>query len=368
MKDSPPFRAEHIGSLLRPARLRNAFRAASRGEMTAQEFRAIQDQAIRDVVALQRAAGLKLTGDGEFRRASYWGHWVDAIDGLASAPACFTFHDESGEEQAFIAADCVGPLRARAPISTEEYRFLADVSDATVKITMPSPSTLHFWRLGETIAGSGYKSDEDYFADLCAIYAREIADLHDLGCRYVQFDEVPLIMLANPNIRQRVRDLGDDPERLSALYIQAMNDAAGNRPGGMTAGMHICRGNFKGRWLTEGGYDDMAERVFGEVDVDVFFLEYDTERAGGFEPLRHVPDAKRVVLGLVSTKTAELETADELKRRIEEAARYVPLERLSISPQCGFASTVAGNPLSEAEETAKLELLVKVAQDVWGTA
>jgi len=368
MKNNPPFRAEHIGSLLRPAELRNAFRAVSRGELAADEFRAIQDKAIRDVVALQRAAGLKVAGDGEFRRASYWGHWVAAIDGLSTAPASFTFHDETGVEQSFIAADCTGPLSRTAPISTEEYRFLAGVSDATVKITMPSPSTLHFWRLGETIAGSGYGSDEDYFADLCAIYAREIADLHDLGCRYVQLDEVPLIMLANPNIQQRVRDLGDDPERLSGLYIQAMNDAVAGRPDDMTAGMHICRGNFKGRWLTEGGYDDMAERVFGEVGVDVFFLEYDSELAGDFTPLRYVPDNKRVVLGLVSTKTAKLEAADELKRRIEEASRYVPLERLSISPQCGFASTVAGNPLSEAEETAKLELLVEVAQDVWGSA
>ncbi len=368
MKSNPPFRAEHIGSLLRPSELRVAFRAVSEGKMDLEEFRAIQDQAIRDVVALQRDAGLKMAGDGEFRRASYWGHWVDAIDGLSTAIALFSFHDETGDERPFIAADCTGPLSRSAPISTEEFRFLSGVSDAVVKITMPSPSTLHFWRLGDTIAESGYASDEDYFSDLCAIYNQEIADLQDLGCRYIQLDEVPLIMLANPNIRQQVTELGADPDHLIGLYIQAMNDAVSNRADDMTSGMHICRGNFKGRWLTEGGYDEMAERVFGDVNVDAFFLEYDSERAGDFSPLRFVPEGKRVVLGLVSTKAPGLEDADSLKRRIEEAAKHVPLDRLSISPQCGFASTVAGNPLTMDEEKAKLALLVDVAQDVWGSA
>ncbi len=366
-RHDPPFRAEHIGSLLRPPALREAYKANMTGTMDDATFHAVQEQAIRDVVALQESLGLKMVTDGEFRRASYWGHWVDAIDGLDVAPALFTFHDAEGEEQEFIAATCTGKLRKTKPISTEEFEFLKSVTTAEPKITMPSPSTLHFWRLKDTIAGSGYPTDSDYFADLCAIFRQEIADLAALGCRYVQLDEVPLIMLADPAIQARVRELGDDPNRLIDLYIDAMNDAVRDR-GEVAAGMHICRGNFKGKWLTEGGYDAMAERVFRRVDVDAFMLEYDTERAGGFEPLRHVPDDKMVVLGLVSSKVPEIEQADYLEARIAEASKYIDRDRLAISPQCGFASTVAGNPVDEAAEKAKLGTLVEVAKEVWGDA
>lgn len=364
-KSNPPFRAEHVGSLLRPQKLREAFRARHEGRISADEFRQAQDEAIVDVVALQQDVGLEVCTDGEFRRASYWGHWVDAIDGFGTAPALFTFHDDAGSEQAFIAADCTGRLRKARPISTGEFTYLRTVARGTPKITMPSPSTLHFWRLSDTIEGTPYATDEDYFADLTAIYRQEIDDVYALGCRYVQLDEVPLIMLGNPNIGDRVRDLGGDPARLTDLYIRAMNDAVRDRPADMTAGMHMCRGNFKGKWLTEGGYDDMAEKVFGQVGVDAFFLEYDTDRAGGFEPLRFVPEGKTVVLGLVSTKTPTLEQPARLKARIEEAAKYVPLDRLAISPQCGFASTVAGNPVTQEDEIAKLRLLVDVAAEVW---
>jgi len=355
-----------VGSLLRPPELRDAFRARHEGRISAEAFRAVQDAAVADVVALQEEIGLHVCTDGEFRRASYWGHWVDAIDGLGTAPALFAFHDDAGNEQAFIAADCTGRLRKSGPISAEEFGYLQSVSRATPKVTMPSPSTLHFWRLSETIEGSDYENDADYLADLTAIYRREISDLHALGCRYVQLDEVPLIMLGNPNIRGRVREHGDDPDRLTDLYIEALNEAVGGRPDDMTVGMHMCRGNFKGKWLTEGGYDDMAEQVFGRVDVDAFFLEYDTARAGGFEPLRFVPEGKTVVLGLVSTKTPKLELRAEIKARIEAAAKYVPLDRLAISPQCGFASTVAGNPVTLEDEIEKLRLLVDVASEVWG--
>lgn len=363
---NPPFRAEHVGSLLRPAELREAFKAFTKGEIDAIEFHQVQDRAIRDVIGMQESCGLQMCTDGEFRRASYWGHWVDAIEGLGTAPALFTFHDEAGNEQEFIAATCTGKLRKVHPISTEEFSFLREFAKTTPKITMPSPSTLHFWRLGDTIEGSPYSSDAEFMDDLTAIFAQEIKDLADLGCRYVQLDEVPLIMLGNPNIRERVSELGSDPAALIDLYIKAMNDAAGGRPDGVTAGMHMCRGNFKGKWLTEGGYDEIAERVFGEVDVDAFFLEYDTERAGSFEPLRHVPAPKRVVLGLVSSKTPELEDKQRVIQRVEEAARYIDLDRLSISPQCGFASTVAGNPVTEEAETAKLKLLADVAKEMWG--
>jgi methionine synthase II (cobalamin-independent) len=362
----PPFRAEHIGSLLRPGALTSGFRKHRAGDLTDDEFRATQDAAIRDVVRLQEAVGLEVVTDGEFRRASYWAHWVEAIDGLDIAPALFRFHDDAGNEQEFIAADCVGRLEKTAAISTEEFDFLRRTTNRTVKVTMPSPSTLHFWRLGATIEGSGYASDEDYMTDLCAIYRQEISGLAALGCSYVQFDEVPLIMLANEEICKQVRTLGGDPQRLIALYVESMNQAVNGRPENVSIGMHICRGNFKGKWLTEGGYGTMAEQVFRHIDVDIFCLEFDTERAGGFEPLRFVPEGKKVVLGLVSSKVSDLEDPELLKSRIAEAAAYVPLENLSISPQCGFASTVAGNPVTVEDEINKLRLVVDVARDVWG--
>jgi len=365
-RQDPPFRAEHIGSLLRPRELKDAFKAHAAGEIDDAAFEAEKAAAIRDVVAMQESLGLKVVTDGEFRRKSYWGHWVDAIDGFSVAPAVFKFHDDDGNEQEFIAADCIGPLKKAAPISTDEFAFLKGVvTTAEPKITMPSPSTLHFWRLSETIADSGYATDEAFFDDLCAIFRQEIADLAAMGCRYVQLDEVPLIMLGSPAICDQVRDMGDDPDRLINLYVEAMNTAVRDR-GDMVAGMHMCRGNFKGKWLSEGGYDLISEQVFQRVDVDTFLLEYDTKRAGGFEPLKNVPDDKSVVLGIVSSKVPVLEDPDDLKTRIDEAARFIDRERLSLSPQCGFASTVAGNPVSEDDEKAKLATIVRVADEVWG--
>ena len=361
----PPFRAEHVGSLLRPIELTRAFRSFTAGEISAEVFEEVQDKVLREVVALQEALGLKAVTDGEFRRASYWGHWVDAIDGLDVAPSFFTFHDGCGAEQEFIAATCTGPLKQTAPISTGEFAYLHSVAKATPKITLPSPSTLHFWRLDQTITGSAYTTDEAYLADLTAIYRQEIAALYDLGCRYVQLDEVPLIMLANPEIRARVTAFGADPARLISLYIESLNPALADRPPDMTAALHICRGNFKGKWLTEGGYDEIAEAVFQSVDVDGFFLEFDTQRAGGLEVLHHVPAGKRVVLGLGSSKIPQLEDLSVIRKRVEEATRYRPLESLSISPQCGFASTVAGNPVTEEDQIEKLAALVQLAGEIW---
>ena len=363
---APPFRAEHVGSLLRPSELTQAFRSFNTGAISAETFAEVQDKAIREVVVMQESLGLKGVTDGEFRRASYWGHWVEAIEGLDVAPSLFTFHDDCGTEQEFIAATCTGTLKQTAPISTGEFAFLHSVASATPKITMPSPSTLHFWRLDQTIAGSGYASDEAYLADLITIYRQEIAALYDLGCRYVQLDEVPLIMLANPENRARVTAFGSDPARLRTLYIEALNQTVAERPADMTAALHICRGNFKGKWLTEGGYDDIAEAVFQGVDVDGFFLEFDTQRAGGFEALRHVPTGKKVVLGLVSSKIGQIEDPIVIRKRVEEAARYLPIESLSISPQCGFASTVAGNPITEQHQIDKLAALVRLAEEIWG--
>ena len=372
LRHDPPFRAEHIGSLLRPQALKDAFKAHSQGKLDDASFDAAKEDAIREVVALQESLGLKMVTDGEFRRASYWGHWVDAIDGLGVKEALFRFHDADGNESAFIAANGEGKLEKTGDISTAEFSFLKSVvKTGEPKITMPSPSTLHFWRLSETIEDTPYATDEEFFDDLCAIFRQEIADLAALGCRYVQLDEVPLIMLGSETIRQQTRDLSgrgaDAPDHYLNLYIDAMNAAVRDR-GDVVAGMHMCRGNFKGKWLMEGGYDDIAEQVFRRVDVDAFMLEYDTERAGSFEPLAHVPDDKMVVLGIVSSKVPEIEQADYLKARIEEAAQYIDRDQLALSPQCGFASTVAGNPVELEHECAKLTNIVKVAETVWGSA
>jgi 5-methyltetrahydropteroyltriglutamate--homocysteine methyltransferase len=365
---SPPFRADHIGSLLRPKDLTQAYRARSEGKMSLAEFRKAQDSAVREAVAFQEQLGLKVVTDGEFRRASYWSHWIDAIEGLSVGESLFKFRDERGAEQTFICPVCKGKLKRVAPISTEEFKFLKSVAKAEPKVTMPSPSTFHFWRGKRGLEGSPYADAAAFFDDLCAIYRQEIADLAALGCRYVQLDEVALIMLGDPEVRAKVKARGEDPDALMTLYVKAMNDAVKGRPEGVTAAMHICRGNFKGKWMAEGGYDLIAERVFKEIDVDAFCLEYDTPRAGDFKPLAHVPRGKTVVLGLVSTKTPALESAEGLVKRIEEAAKYVPKEHLCLSPQCGFASTVAGNPVTAEDEKKKLGLVVEVAKKVWGSA
>jgi methionine synthase II (cobalamin-independent) len=364
---NPPVRVEHIGSLLRPPALTQAFRAFAAGEIDRVRFRAVQDAAIREAIHLQESLGLAVVTDGEFRRGSYWGHFIEAVDGFTTRPALFDFHDDHGGTQSFIAAHVSGRLKRRRGISTEEYEFAAsEARTALVKITLPSPSTLQFWRGRDGVERTVYADLDSFFSDLCAIYRDELRDLWALGCRYVQLDEVPLIMLADPAVRDAVRRRGDDPDHLVGVYIEALNQAIAGRVPGMRLGMHMCRGNFKGKWLSEGGYDAIAERVFTEAAVDVLFLEYDTPRAGDFAPLRFVPKEKGVVLGLVSSKTPVLENRGEIRRRVEEAARYVPLERLAISPQCGFASAVSGNPITIEDEKAKLGLLVQTAREIWG--
>jgi 5-methyltetrahydropteroyltriglutamate--homocysteine methyltransferase len=349
----PPFRADHVGSLLRPRALTHSFRQLAAGEITAEDYTALQDSAIREVVALQRAVGLRVATDGEFRRGSYWGHFVDAVDGLSTKEALFDFHDEGGHVQPFIAPHVSGKLRRARPISTGEFAFLKDATRGTgltPKVTMPSPPTMHFWRGTAGLDSRAYRIAEPFFADLAAIYRQEIVDLAALGCSYVQIDEVPLAMLCDPAVRETVRRRGEDPSALVGLYVDAINDAVAARPAGLRAGLHMCRGNFKGKWLAEGGYDEVAERVFSEVAVDFFLLEYDTPRAGDFSPLRFLSKGKGAVLGLVCSKTPVLEDIDALRRRVDDAARYVPLDRLAVSPQCGFASAVSGNPVTIADE------------------
>lgn len=363
---NPPFRAEHVGSLLRPKDLTQAFRTHRQGEISDEKFNAIQDMAIHEVVKLQEEVGLKMVTDGEFRRSSYWAHFVEQVDGLVVRDASFKFHDDHGHEVDFTAPYAEGPVRRTRSISGVEFDFLKSVTSATPKITLPSPATMHFYRLGDSIADGVYADEDAYYEDLAKVYAEEIAALAAAGCRYVQIDEVPIAMLCDPAIREKVQAAGYDPDRLMSSYVEVSNAAIDGRPEGVTVVMHLCRGNFKGHYLSEGGYEPVAERLFCGINVDAFFLEYDTPRAGDFEALRYVPDNKSVVLGIVSSKTPELESADDLKRRIEEAGQYVDLDRLALSPQCGFASTVAGNPVTLDDERAKLRLIVDVANDIWG--
>ncbi|HLG90395.1 MAG TPA: 5-methyltetrahydropteroyltriglutamate--homocysteine S-methyltransferase [Alphaproteobacteria bacterium] len=364
----PPFRADHIGSLLRPPRLRQAFRQHAAGEIDDAGFRRIQDESIRDVLRLQREAGLGVATDGEFRRGSYWSRFVELTDGLEVREALFKFRDDHGHEQSFTAPHVTGKVRRRRPITLDEFTFLRDAGTAVAKITMPSPSTMHFWR-GRHYADPGVYADAAaFFRDLGAVYRGEIADLAAAGCRYVQLDEVALAMLCDPQARERMKADGNAPELLVDLYVEAINEAVADRPAGMTIGIHMCRGNFKGQYLAEGGYESVAETLFQRARVNHFLLEFDTPRAGDFAPLRFVPKDKGVVLGLVSSKSPELEPIDLLKRRIDEATRYLEVERLAVSPQCGFASTVAGNPVTVADQNAKLRRVVETALAVWGSA
>jgi 5-methyltetrahydropteroyltriglutamate--homocysteine methyltransferase len=362
----PPFRADHVGSLLRPQALRQAFRRHAAGEIGNDEFATLQDQCIREVVALQEEVGLQVVTDGEFRRGSYWGRFVERIDGFAIKTASFKFRNDEGHEVDFTAPYAKAKLARRQPLALDEYEFLHKVTKVTGKITIPAPSTMHFYCCDDYADKAVYKDVETFFADLTAIFRDEIAELTRAGCRYIQLDEVAVALLCDPSIREQTKKLGGDPDKLVDLYIDSINQAVAGAPDDVVFGVHMCRGNFKGHYLGAGGYASVAERFFANTNVNHFLLEYDTERAGDFAPLRFVPPSKGVVLGLVSTKTPVIENPETLKRRTDEAIQYINLDRLAIGPQCGFASTVAGNPVTEAVERAKLALIVQVAHDIWG--
>ena len=366
MPPSPRFRAEHIGSLLRPKALTQAYRAFRAGRLPAHEFEPVRDQAIGEAVALQEQLGFEFVTDGEYRRASYWSHLIGAVAGLTIRPSLFDFRDDKGTRQPFIAPHVAGRLGRNHSLSSDEYTTLAKLSRKPPKITMPSPSTLHFWRGREAVNQQAYRDLDSFFGDLATLYRDEIADLAKLGCRYVQLDEVPLAMLCDRAVCAALRERGEDPDVLIGYYVDVINAAVRDRPKGVTIGLHVCRGNYRGDGLAEGGgYAPIAERLFGAAAVDQFSLEYDLVRAGDFAPLRAVPAGKGVVLGLVCSRTPALESLDELRRRLDAAARIVPLERLGVSPQCGFARTVAGNALTEDDQKRKLALVVELARKVW---
>jgi 5-methyltetrahydropteroyltriglutamate--homocysteine methyltransferase len=361
----PPFRADHIGSLLRPPKLRQAFRDHGAKKISDAEFNQILDEAIRDIIAMQEDVGLGVVTDGEFRRSSYWSRFVERVGGFVIKPAEFKFRNDEGHELEFTGTYATGKLRRQKPLALDEYLFARGVTAKSAKITLPAPSTMHFYRCGDFADPAAYTDVREFFADLARVYQQEIADLAAAGCRYVQLDEVAIAMLCDPAIRRTVEQAGQKPDALIDLYIGAINSAVAGAPADVSVGVHVCRGNFKGHYLSAGGYDSVAERFFAGATVNHFLLEFDTPRAGDFSPLRFVPKNKGVVLGLISSKVPQLESSGVLRKRIDEAAQHIDLDRLAISPQCGFASTVAGNPVTAADEEAKLRLVVDVADEVW---
>jgi 5-methyltetrahydropteroyltriglutamate--homocysteine methyltransferase len=371
-RTTPPFRADHVGSLLRPPELMRAREEHAAGRLDDEALRAIEDQAIRDVVKMQGDVGLQSATDGEFRRATWHMDFIYQLGGIEKLPPgdiTVQFHNAQGDIEFKPAAIHVGEkVHLDHTIFEQDFAFLRDTvsPEQTAKLTVPSPSMVHYRGGAAAIDRDVYPDLEDFWADLSAAYADQVKGVYDLGCRYLQFDDTSLAYLNDPNQRAEMAGKGEDAEHLHEKYIRNINRALEGRPDDLAITTHMCRGNFRSSWVAEGGYDFVAEALFGELAVDGFFLEYDDGRSGGFEPLRFVPKGKQVVLGLVTTKRGELEQKDELKRRIEEASKYVPVEQLCLSPQCGFSSTVEGNALTFEEEVAKLRLIVETAAEVWG--
>ena len=369
---TPPFRADHVGSLLRPPELLRARAERDAGHISAEELRAVEDDAIREAVRMQREAGLLGVTDGEFRRGSWHMDFLYQIGGVGKTDRRLTiqFKNEAGTLEFSPAAHRVAAkLTLDKTIFGEDFAFLKSAvpAGATPKLTIPSPSMLHYRGGRAAIDEGAYPEMEPFWHDLAEVYKTEIAGLASQGCTYLQLDDTSLAYLNDPTQRAYVTSIGGDGATQHLTNIRLINQALAGKPAGMTVCTHMCRGNFRSSWMAEGGYDHVAEALFGELAVDGFFLEYDDARSGGFAPLRFVPRGhKKVVLGLVTTKRPALEMKDELKRRIDEAAQYVPLEQLCLSPQCGFSSTVDGNALTIEEQKAKLRLVAEVAREVWG--
>ena len=362
----PPFRADHVGSLLRPKALHEARARRAKGEISAEDLKAVEDREIERVIKKQEEVGLQSITDGEFRRS--WWH-LDFLWGLDGAEkhvmdtgiafAAVTTRNEG--------VKVTGKLGMAGPHPmVEHFKFVAAHTKRTPKITIPAPSAIYGRPVGTPIDKTAYPSMDAFWDDLGNAYKKAVRGFVDAGCRYLQLDEVFIAMLCDPKYCQQMRDRGDDPDKLGPLYGELINAAMSDIPSDMTITMHLCRGNYKSTFMGAGGYDAEAEVLFNQINVHGYFMEYDTERAGGFEPLRLVPKGKTVVLGLVTTKTGKLESKDTLKRRIEEASKFIDIDQLALSGQCGFASTEEGNTLTEDEQWAKLRLIVEVADEVWG--
>jgi 5-methyltetrahydropteroyltriglutamate--homocysteine methyltransferase len=371
-RTTPPFRADHVGSLLRPPQLMKAREDRAAGRIDADELRGIEDEAIREVVRKQEEVGLQSATDGEFRRASWHMDFIYQLGGITTIKddnIKVQFRNEQGTiEFSPAALHVTDKVALREPIFAEAFSFLKEcVSSATPKLTIPSPSMVHYRGGRAAVEEAVYPDLDDFWNDLTSAYADEVTALGELGCTYLQFDDTSLAYLNDPKQREMIASMGGDAEHQHEAYIRHIDEALEGRPEGMTVTTHMCRGNFRSSWVAEGGYDFVAETLFNELAVDGFFMEWDDARSGGFEPLRFVPPGKFVVLGLVTTKRGDLESKDLLKRRIEEASQFVDLDQLCLSPQCGFSSTVEGNALSEDQQWAKLRTIVEVAEEVWGS-
>jgi 5-methyltetrahydropteroyltriglutamate--homocysteine methyltransferase len=370
-RTKPPFRADHVGSLLRPPRLLQARDDFAAGRIDAAELRAIEDEAIREIVRKQEEIGLQSATDGEFRRASWHMDFIYQLDGITKEPGEIKvkFHNEQGDIEFTPAALHVdGKLGVTQTIFGEDFRFLQQTVTRNVpKLTIPSPSMVHYRGGKAAIDPRVYPDLDSFWADLVGAYREQVRRLGELGCTYLQFDDTSLAYMNDPHQRDYIASIGGDPERQHVDYIRHINEALAERPAAMRVTTHSCRGNFRSAWAAEGSWDFVAEALLNALEVDGFFMEWDDERSGGFEPLRFLPKGEKcVVLGLVTTKKGELESKDELKRRIEEAAKYAPLDQLCLSPQCGFSSTVEGNELTHDDQWRKLTLIVEVAEEVWG--
>jgi 5-methyltetrahydropteroyltriglutamate--homocysteine methyltransferase len=369
-RTSAPFRADHVGSLLRPKALLDARERHAAGSLDDDGLKAAEDDAIRDVVRMQEEVGLQSATDGELRRASWHMDFIYQLDGMTkvSSDLEVKFRNTQGDISFTpSAAHVEGRLGVSETIFGDAFGFLQQTVTTNVpKLTIPSPSMVHYRGGRASIDEAVYPDMDGFWDDLTAAYREEVRRLGELGCTYLQLDDTSLAYLNDPSQREHVAEIGGDPDTQHVAYIRRINEALRDRPEGMSVTTHMCRGNFRSSWVAEGGYDFVAEALFNELEVDGFFMEWDDARSGGFEPLRFVPPGKQVVLGLVTTKKPDLEAKDDLKRRIEEASRFVDLDQLCLSPQCGFSSTVEGNELTYEDEVAKLRLVVEVADEVWG--
>jgi len=369
----PPFKADVVGSLLRPDAIFTAREKRERGEIDAALLRKIESAAIEDAVALQKSVGLKTCTDGEFHRRHWFLDFLEKIDGIeAKGGLAVKFHNETGDiEFSPPRFEVHAKMKRSRPLAVEDFAELKTVAarhGLVPKQPIPSPTLVHMRGGRAAIDGAVYPDMNSFVADLVAVYRAEIKALYDAGCRYLQIDETNMPFLCDPKLRATVKNIGEDPDKLPAFYVRMVNDVVKDKPSDMTVVMHLCRGNHESAWVAEGGYDPVAEVLFGDLAIDGFFLEYDSPRAGSFAPLRYLSKNKTAVLGLVTTKKPALESKDELKRRVDEAAKIVPLDRLALSPQCGFASTIRGNALTVDDEKKKLALIVETAREIWGTA
>ncbi len=364
-----PFRADQVGSLLRPDALLKSREQFKAGEITADELKSRENAAIADVVRLQEKVGIASVTDGEFRRENFHFDFFDKIVGVdfrRMMPEGAEGESVDPDKAPFVAYITDRMERPAGGVEVENFRYVNSLTDSTVKITIPSPTMTHFRGGREAISKDAYPEMEEFFADLARVYREELAGLAEAGCKYVQFDDTNLAYMCDENMRQGVRDIGEDPDELPRTYAALINDAIGERPDDMAVCVHMCRGNAQSQWFASGGYEPIADQVFNLTDVDGFFLEYDDDRSGDFSPLRFVPKGKKIALGLVTSKRGELEDRDMLKRRVEEASKFVPLDQLCLSPQCGFSSNAIGNLITEDDQIAKLRLVIETAEEIWG--